>query len=864
MNTTKIWRMIAVVAIAAFAAACSDGELQLGQSANITPPPPVIKVFRADPPQVPLGGSTTIYWEVEDADSIEVASAPEGVFQFHAGPFEELSGSTQVDGITNTTDFILTASKTFAAADESAAAIVVISKLSKSGQIPLPGEPPVPTPSENPVPTGPVTSQATITVAVVAASECSVDIVSGAGDTPVNAGDPTTITWTASPDVTQVTVVAADGTPVADTFPTSGEATVTPSATTKYTVEAICADGQEKTDDVTIQVNASNIRATITANGQEALVTVPNFTDQVTVHYEAIPASAQVTVTADKPVTCEPALPTAQVLTGGMQDSLCTLTSDTRFDMIAQVGENSARAAVVVALQSGNTTALDIKAGPWAFVSEEVEIEVQADAATVSGIDSLTVGGKAVNKADLVAGTKVKARVPDLSGIPIVINRIGISTPETQHPIQSIIPMMSHQFFHGGVGDALPVTRVIADPNDASRFYYGVKREAFGEISVYRLSNFADSKELADGIGIEDPIKNAFELGGLWQNNNFFSNYVKTYPVNAIAVKKGDPNVVYVGTTGLIMYTTNGGEKDSDWKPFDIFFYARRDGYSGSHKTCAGKTQTGISNAPSSADIVSMGQICDMIAKEDGRLIVAYDRGILVTEDAAKHAADRVRTPWIGARNQDTNGVYSRDGSKVAHDLEEVGTKIFAATNSGVYVNESGNGIGWAQFVGGALDGTQPVYSIAYDAKSDMLFAGTDDGVYVSNKDSANWTKTTGTLAGPVLSLAIDPAYNQDETGPVVLAGTATGMAVTRNGGEFWSVLNSPEAVDLGEVRSVAIAATVSGAKVTYKVSAVGDGSTMGGVDVGAAPPTSEETPTEPSSSFRVMTRPLSPMIITH
>src|SRR3989338_10944561 len=57
-------------------AGCSDGVLSLvGVFGEETPlPPPTIKDFKADPVTVEYGGSTTLSWEVSEADKVEIAS----------------------------------------------------------------------------------------------------------------------------------------------------------------------------------------------------------------------------------------------------------------------------------------------------------------------------------------------------------------------------------------------------------------------------------------------------------------------------------------------------------------------------------------------------------------------------------------------------------------------------------------------------------------------------------------------------------------------------------------------------------------------------------------------------------------------
>lgn len=842
-NKSNVWRLIAVIGIAAFAAACSDGELSLGNNLDITPPAPVVLNFKADPPQVEVGGSTTLYWEVEEADSIEIAAAPEGLLQFHTES-EELSGSVLVEDITETTDFILTASKTVmivAPADGAEGDVnepPVAFVINKAGQIEIPGEPP--TPSTSPVKSS---TQSTITVTVAApAEECSANITSDAGAEPLTAGESTAIRWTATPGTAQVAVTASDSTPVvaaadcsamtgaAEGYAAIGCASVTPTATITYTIKVTCPDGQEKSGAVRIQVAEANVTADILTNGVKN-ASVTDLTKPVEVKWTASPANAKVKITATPAAVCEPALPDNVESAEGTAS--CMITGNTTFAIEATVGDETKPDNANVVLQQVTNVALGIAAGPWAFVSEEVEIEITAPSAAVaSSIQSVKVGDKTFTGADLAVAQKVRVRVPDVQGIPVYVLRVGATEPEVQKPKpeQKIVELANHQFFHntnGELGAPLPVTRVTVDPNDASKFYYGVKREDFGEISLYRLNNFENSKEFA--IDIETPLKTAYDFQDLWQNNKFFAEDVKTYPVGAVAVREGKPEWIFAATTGVMMYSNDGGDT---WNRLEAIIYPRGDEYPGEHPTCAGKKQTGSTNAKSSTSIAALGQVCDMIAREDGRLIVAYDRGIATLDNVEDFVSDPKVELWIGlpVNGGDQSGYVN---GPVANDLEQAGTKIFAATSSGVYVNEAGDGKSWAQFAGGALDGTKAVYALAFDAKSNKIFAGADDGVYVGDVASANWAKTEGTLEGPILSLAVDPAYDQKKTGPVVLAGTATGLAVTRDGGKFWSVLNSIVATDLGEVRSVAIAAVVNGSEVTYKISAGGNGSAAGSVAVG-------------------------------
>lgn len=866
-NTSRIWRLILAVAMVATIAACSDGELSLGAGPSISPPPPIILKFEANPPQVELGGSTVLSWEVEDADTVEISTSADGTFQFHAGPLSELKGSTTVDSITDTTDFTITAYKTVLVAQSPEAeentpppeenaeeneegeegnveeeeeqiprpAIGMI--VSKSGQIPVPA--PIPEPSTTPQT---VTASSTITVSVVASVKVTADIT--ADKATINTGESTVISWTVSPSDADVTVTASNGEEVVaaadctdvsgelDYYPANGCAQVSPLNTTTYTLNAVDSSGTQADDRVTINVTSADVSAEIFVNGVKNAV-VGDFSEPVSVTWSVSPENALATVTASpEAVGCD-----LDGITSPSGSANCTISDNTTFSIHAELGDAHDDDNANVVLQVAGAINLNIKADPWAFVSEEIEIEVTpADTATASTIQSIKIGDAAAvtDPTEIADGIKKRVRVPNLQGVPIEIVRVGATAPETQKPQQAIVPLNGHQFFRGGdvSNPPLQVTRVISDPSDLNRFYYGTERPEgeFGEVSIYRLKNFAESKEFL--INVDSLIKSAFDLESLWSNNRFFAEVVRTYPVGAIAVREEKPEWIFAGTTGLIMYSNDSGES---WNRLDAIFRLREDGYEGNHATCAGRTQTGrTSGTNERGDVVSMHQVCDIIAKADGRLIVAFDRGIAVTENVEAYIEKPSNAPWIGVpHGPDTGGNYVYN--TVAHDLEEAGSKIFAATNQGIYVNETGDAQNWMAFNNGSIENGTTVYCLAYDAKSEKLFAGTDDGVYVSSKDGATWERTEGSLEGPVLSLAVDPAYNQDLTGPVVIAGTANGMAVTRDGGKYWSVLNSDVATDLGEVRSVAVAAIVSGSdKVTYKISATGDGYAAGIVEVSA------------------------------
>jgi len=822
-NTSIVWRMVVAIGIAVFFAACSDGELQLGNNLNIAPPAPVILKFVADPAEVKVGDFTTLYWEVEVADSIEISSAPEGLLNFHAGPFEDLSGSTRVDDLTETTEFILTASKTVMAvvpasgdesapSDENPATPAIV--IEKAGQIPLPGEPPVPS-------TSPVTSSAqkSVTVTVVASQECSVDITSDSGSAPINAGDSTTIRWTATPGDVPVTVTASDGTPVADSFPAVGNATVTPDSTTTYTARAVCPDGQEKNDSVTVTVSEQDIEPNIKANDEEDLVTIPNFTNGVNITYSVTPENALVKVGADKEVNCTPELPAEFVaLTDGTgTPSLCTLTGDTTFTITAKIGDRDETDKVKVVLQGGQTADAKISAPPWAFEGETVKITADPDAIEGNNrelIKEIKVAGKVYPlpaTGPLVVG---EALVPS-GGIDVTV--VSVSDVEISHPkvVQAVTPITMLP-----TENVEEFSRIVLDAANPELAYVGVKRPGYcqnntcGHVSAYKSNIKNVSEYSAMDIDIATEL---LATGDYWKTGDdnvkgkAFFEMVKDYPVSAIAV---DESRIFVGTTGLLVYSEDNG---ATWKKITTFLRFNAD----DHKTCAGETQTG------NGDILgSLGRACDLIA-QDNHLIIATDRGVLTLKDVDSFATSADSSLFMGrppAGSIPSSPEYLTYGA-VANDLEATDDAVYVASEKGLF-KTSDNGETWEK-----IDGIDDeLFSVAVDKIDNKIYVGTGTGVKSrSLTDGGTWQPKE--LAQKVYSLAVDP-YQAG----VVLAGTSSGLYVTRDKGESWTSVGAG-GFEGKAVKSVVIAGKVVDAatnQIQYSISfggmggAVADSITVG------------------------------------
>ncbi|HEY2796591.1 MAG TPA: YCF48-related protein [Thermoanaerobaculia bacterium] len=96
--------------------------------------------------------------------------------------------------------------------------------------------------------------------------------------------------------------------------------------------------------------------------------------------------------------------------------------------------------------------------------------------------------------------------------------------------------------------------------------------------------------------------------------------------------------------------------------------------------------------------------------------------------------------------------------------------------------------------VAGPPGGT--AYCLSEDSSSDLLYAGTDDGVLVGRRDGESWTKANGGIAGiaglRIQSLAIDPAHPQTlYAGTVTPAGTpSVGIFKSEDAGGHWTSIS--------------------------------------------------------------------------
>ena len=829
-NTKRTWWLIAAIAMVAFVAGCADGDLELGSSANITPAPPSILKFAADPTEVAPGGSTKLVWEVDGADSVEITTSDASDFKFHAGPFTELTGEAPVDGITTTTEFVLTASKTVMVAlpatgdggttspsgDGSTQPTSIV--VSKAGQIEIPQAPPVPNLSPMTVT---ATAKATVTIVE---SNLTAKITTDK-DTLI-AGESTIIHWKAEPSTAQVTVKASDSSVInaqaegscvlpseapeapqpvtpqpseaaatAAAFPVEGCAVVTPLANTTYSLEATDS-GKIVDDAVTIQVSVANVDALIKANDQENVVQVSDFSTPVKISYQAQPADALVTIVTDQPVICTPELPsTPQALTGGVGVSQCTLTQKTRFDMKAKMGSAEETSSVVVDLEGGQIADAKITAAPWAFEGEEVTVTADPDA--IQG------NNRAFIKEIIIAGSSYKLPASGplvVPNVPVPIGGIDAtvvttSGAEIPHPkvVQTAIPISIP------IGDDVQeYSRITFDDKNPSRAYIGVKKIGYnkGVLQAYKVNMKDVSDYLSWKIDISTSLLASAQSSTYWNEGtaNGFFEMVKDFPVSALVV---DGDRLFMGATGIVMYSDDEG---TTWNKITTFLRFYADDY----ETCAGEMQPGNGD-----DLGSLGRACDLVARNK-HLIIASDRGVLTvtdvdnfisTQDAAQYVAGR---PPQGAIDETKYPTYGA----VAHDLEAVDGAVYAASTKGLF-KSTDDGETWTK-----VDGiSEEIFAVA--VRDNMIYVGTATGIKSRPLDGGSWVAGTMDKKSKIYSIATDP-YSPG----VVLAGTNDALLVSRDNGATWTRIKAG-GFSGKAIKSVAIAAKPddTGSQLEYSIS---------------------------------------------
>lgn len=819
METKKILglRIVAIIAAAVFASACDDGELKTGGGPefDITPPSPIIAAFKADPSSIKAGEATTLSWEVAGADSVEITAISKGApADFHVQT-EELKGSAKVESLAATTDFTLTATKKIVVTEgegEKGAEKKKAIALGKAEEKPSADLSP-----------GTTSVSQTITVTVIEAGG-GLEVKAKAEPPKVNSGEQSLLTWKVTPPEGVVVTVTADtGEPIvaftkcegsipvildqrpAETMPAEGCAVVTPATTTVYTVKAKTSDGTEQSALVTVEVIGGGINAEIYVNGQTEM-TVDSFARPVSVEVSWIvePSDAEVRITSEPQVTCDPPFDKA-----GSGPTTCTVKEETLFTIEASAGGETITASARVSLKGpsgGGGAAALVIADQWAFVGEEVTLKIALSQDSVPDIVEKVL----LNGEPLAADQLTKLKSGDVSTPKVSVGRSGVQVkllygggkeiPYRAVTGVSLIPKQPDY-------DVKAVTSEVFDQNIKHR-YTGVMLDGFKSLPdgkpdlSFRI--YKDGGALAP-INFGDSIK-GIDKQLQWRDEFFPA--LKTYPV-VVAIREGTdskPSEIFAATTGAVMRSKDEGKT---WENVWVGLLQGDVNYKGppSHATCGYDPSTTNhqkvqvwTQTDYTGQYVSLKQMCDMVIHPDGHLILATDHGVRVKNniDADMNKA------WLSVPPEGQKGseVGALTFGHVVNDLEPVDDKtVFAGADHGVFLSKDG-GIKWEKF--GSIAG--PIFALNYERRSKKLFAGTASGVQVASIDSdpskASWA-AVGDMKDPILTITIDPYSAADK--PTIIVGTSKGVSITRDGGTSWNALAFEEA---GEAKTAPVEVT--------------------------------------------------------
>lgn len=859
-----ILRLIAVVAVAGFAAACSDGELALEPGAGLSSGAPEIVQFEAVPLegdaettpegflQVERGKGIKLIWNVLNAENNEITSS-DGTFHVAS---TEATGEAIVEEMTATTDFTLVASGTVTEPDQSAD---LPEEAGEAGDEDVKGEDEAksiavkkdasgvevgPNPSEDLFPQPDIievtaTDEATITVVVIEPRTTSASIT--AEPQSVNAGDTTNVCWVVTPPEAETVVTASTGEILYDSVaaasaPESNCAEATPYTTTTYQVTASYG-GNAASDVVTVEVTGVAIDATIMADGREGVVNITN-AGSITISYEVIPADASATVVADNQVSCQPALPSGEVLEGGRGESVCNITESTRFTLTATKGELEAESSVSVLIMPAVSVGdYEFQADPWAFEGEEVEITMKLEGVDRSVLKEVELAGA---KYPIPAsGNLVQTVTVPAGGVDAKIISSGDASRTYPQVVTAINPIALSAILSPNIDE---FSKIVLDETNPSVAYIGVKKNGYngGLVQTFKI----DTKDMSVAydwqISIDSGLKGIADYQGAW-NTNFFE-MVSDWPVSAIALDAVN-ELVCVGTTGALMCSDNVflNPEAPSWK--DVMVFPRWNAQD--FETCGGDIQPG-----NGAAIGSFGRVCDLIAKGD-RLLIATDRGVLTITnikefiDIESHRGDpsgaiRDSAALVAGRPPaGTEGPFSEPEymtyTAVAHDLEEYEGTVYAASNYGLFSTKD-LGDTWQKE---GIEGKK-VYSVVVDKIGGKIYAATEDSIMTRQVSGGQWESTP--TSGIVYSMAADPMRPG-----LVLAATSEGLKITRDAGKTWKTASSGEQ----SIRTVALAAVETGGKVNYAISFGGKiGAMIDNFVVNSfvAPATTSE-PEEPTTS---------------
>ncbi|MBS1515601.1 MAG: T9SS type A sorting domain-containing protein [Bacteroidetes bacterium] len=166
-----------------------------------------------------------------------------------------------------------------------------------------------------------------------------------------------------------------------------------------------------------------------------------------------------------------------------------------------------------------------------------------------------------------------------------------------------------------------------------------------------------------------------------------------------------------------------------------------------------------------------------------GNVLISGKQGIAYSTNFGAHWIFTFQgLPYANWLPDYSKSLYTR-GNEVFLGIDVNGTPVGSV---GVYKSLD-SGKSWFPSASGMIEGT-PVY--CFIEKGSLLFAGTDDGVYVTSNSGQNWSKTSSFLDEKTISCF---CVNGNTLFAAILGSTATtglGVYASTNNGVSWATVN--------------------------------------------------------------------------
>lgn len=507
--------------------------------------------------------------------------------------------------------------------------------------------------------------------------------------------------------------------------------------------------------------------ASFTANGVDGSMTL-DAAGNVKLAWEVVP-SDKATVSIDNGVGEDlPAKGEAVVSVG--EDKIFTLKANYNDQTISrQVVVNVKRVVVVQQLDVQlSASVTSVFAGEpvvlgWKISSKDGS-EAALDGATINLVGpegTLPVSGNS---------TEVKSMVSGAYSIEVAVNG-GIYK-------SNVVNISVRSWDAKKIG---LLTRGIEVLNDGQTVLFGVtgdvEKKGKGNEKSYELKlgkmvgNELWEEIVLDMKKVFSPYVEGVDVDIVAGFNNDSLLLQNPFTVGAFSVDetKDGGNRVYIGGTGFVAYSTNGG---LIWKALDVFPVMKKK--IKELPTCKGDKH--VSKAKTDDYMQNLNQICDLLVDTStgvDRLVAAMDKGILYVTDVDKRINDKTNYWKVAEDMKDV----------VANSIVSYGGKLFAGTAKGIWVSENA-AENWSAYNGGEISDSIGIYALAIDSANKKIYAGGPDGAYINDAGgTAEWKKAGDlTEAGTVYSIVVDPVQSG-----TIYAGTENGVYVSRNYGESWT-----------------------------------------------------------------------------